>query len=1284
VRLPAPEGLLVDHPALAVPVPAHDGLTTDRALPIARFRLGLRKRLQLAIQLTAAAALLAEFDLWPGRRALASAGAVEVEGGLQVVIPGFAMPLSRLFHRLGGGEGAADATREAVAEAVAKATGLEVADVSRGCGPGFSLSSQLERLIQQLPKPIDRVTARNLWALRWEIEPVVEEGELVYWSVPDESLAFRLGAACWCRLRRRGQAAILRCGNTSADDTGPLPAVGVVGPLVLAGRISREDLALVGRWAGRSGCNAIVVGVFPEGWRPPPPPGFDSGRLSFHLAVTGASLERCRKTIDARRGRFDPHSKVDRGALIEAGRRLWEVAAKRPPETTPNRTVELLELVPDGLPEGFLLVHTGRSPDRLRRDMREQPVVVSDGHWRLATPVLMRTHPVNAEIADLFDRNDPRRLRHRALADGDPSELVNWARRKLAGLDGASVRSVLSGIGPGVLGSEIQLLLVEACLSEMDLTGAREALCGLSVGRSRPWRQWLEVLDGPSGHEIVTPTPDDMEAAPRACAEIIRVLLRRAVRQGEGDAATVDRLLGACRERLLGDVRRLFDLETVAIVKPHRLADRSWRRDATGGNPTLVRRLMHLRALQLIEEGQIRVARRMLNWAIAGEDSAARHGLVQLDLGYGELKRGRSRRAADHLLRAYRLLQAAGFERKTRLVLFDLAVCDIDLLRVERARMRLLDLESMSSSTDAFVLGEKPRLALAVGDERLFCDLLEAFAKTVSVKDDRFGEQLSFLKGVRALLENDLPTARRRLAVGGQEGRSWMPLIASLEGRRVPPVEPDDWGVGRAAVLILGCRSGAWENPQPELLEQDSLTLGDAMAVGLAERFAGPRIRLQPDLRARAAAMLAEHGLTGWARVAGRRGGVGDDLMGILADMVEHGGVEKLDDVVANRLPVALGLTGLEVRNRGRGDLLWRVGQGPSGPIVELGRFVVKPLGGVVGDEAGWRLLFGILDLLLPEVGPTEAGDGSDIGLHGVSKGVEQVRAQIREMAPTGVAVLLQGDTGVGKEVAAMALHRLSGRIGRLVPVNVAAMPGELLETEIFGSVRGAFTGADQNRKGLADAADGGTLFLDEIGDLDPRLQAKLLRFLETGEVRPVGSDRFHRVDVRIVSATHMNLQRSIEEGRFRNDLYYRVASISIVIPPLRDRPEDIPILRNLFEGEVADCNGLRPRRWSRDAEALLASYSWPGNVRELRHVVEVAVVRAAGGTVMAWHLPIEEDRQPPKRRWHEAVAEFRRRFLTAALQRHRGNRSATARELGITRQALLYHIRNLGLRNVK
>jgi transcriptional regulator with PAS, ATPase and Fis domain len=344
----------------------------------------------------------------------------------------------------------------------------------------------------------------------------------------------------------------------------------------------------------------------------------------------------------------------------------------------------------------------------------------------------------------------------------------------------------------------------------------------------------------------------------------------------------------------------------------------------------------------------------------------------------------------------------------------------------------------------------------------------------------------------------------------------------------------------------------------------------------------------------------------------------------------------------------------------------------------------VLPLGSDPLPGPGWDLFVELLDLVYSgSKGGELEGEASEVRIDGVSPGAVALRAAIRELTVPRFTVLIHGETGTGKEVVAKEIHRLSGRSGDLVSVNVAAIPANLLEAELFGAVKGAYTGADRSRRGLVAAAEGGTLFLDEVGDLDLALQVKLLRFLESGEIRPVGADRTGQVDVRVICATHRNLERRVREGRFREDLYYRIAVARIDVPALRERLEDIPILRAIFEREAARLHGLQVSRWSASSDRVLMSHRWPGNIRELKHPGEVAMSRARGGRIRPEHLPISSGDTVVRGTWENSLAAFKKRLLGEVLTRHHGNRSASARELGISRQALLYQLKNLGLKEL-
>jgi DNA-binding NtrC family response regulator len=295
----------------------------------------------------------------------------------------------------------------------------------------------------------------------------------------------------------------------------------------------------------------------------------------------------------------------------------------------------------------------------------------------------------------------------------------------------------------------------------------------------------------------------------------------------------------------------------------------------------------------------------------------------------------------------------------------------------------------------------------------------------------------------------------------------------------------------------------------------------------------------------------------------------------------------------------------------------------------------------------------------------------------------------LRRAAPSMLPVMILGESGTGKEVAARAVHELSERPrGPFVPLNCGAISHELAEAELFGHEKGAFTGAICSAPGAFGAADGGTLFLDEIGDLPLPLQVKLLRALEAGEVKPVGAARPRAIDVRVVCATHQDLQKRVREGTFREDLFYRLRGVTVELPPLRARPRDIVPLAEHF---LPKTHTLSP-----DARAALVAFRWPGNVRELRHVIQLAALLSEGSIIRAYSLHF--DGQPAgawdRARVTEAIEddgglELRGRTLEqleemairSSLARNGGNRRAVSAELGIARSSLLRKLDLLGLR---
>jgi two-component system response regulator AtoC len=291
----------------------------------------------------------------------------------------------------------------------------------------------------------------------------------------------------------------------------------------------------------------------------------------------------------------------------------------------------------------------------------------------------------------------------------------------------------------------------------------------------------------------------------------------------------------------------------------------------------------------------------------------------------------------------------------------------------------------------------------------------------------------------------------------------------------------------------------------------------------------------------------------------------------------------------------------------------------------------------------------------------------------------------IEKVAPTRSAVLVTGETGTGKELVARAIHARSPRAEKLfVPMNCAAIPGELLESELFGHVRGAFTGAQADREGKFGAADGGTLFLDEIGDMDPRLQAKLLRALQEGVIEPIGSNRRVTVDVRVVSSTHRDLEAAIRDGHFREDLFYRLNVVRIHLPPLRERRQDVAALATAALAEFGRELGKGSLALSPAAITALEAYDWPGNVRELRNLMERAAVLSTGGVVdearVRSLLPDSAEIQDASLDLASAVAAAERKAILRALSAAQGDKAAAAALLDIGERTLWTKLKKHGL----
>lgn len=319
----------------------------------------------------------------------------------------------------------------------------------------------------------------------------------------------------------------------------------------------------------------------------------------------------------------------------------------------------------------------------------------------------------------------------------------------------------------------------------------------------------------------------------------------------------------------------------------------------------------------------------------------------------------------------------------------------------------------------------------------------------------------------------------------------------------------------------------------------------------------------------------------------------------------------------------------------------------------------------------------------------SKAKDGAP-EIIGQSAPMRQLLQQLEKVVNTRVTVLIEGETGVGKELVAASVHYRSNRRERLfVGQNCAAMPETLLESELFGHKKGAFTGAHEDKRGLFEVADGGTLFLDEVTEMPLSLQSKLLRVLQEGEIRPIGATQEKKVNVRIVAATNRNLEKEVAEGRFREDLYYRLKVFPLRVPPLRERREDIPLIATHFLTRFSTEFGKPSGGFSQQAMELLQGYDWPGNVRELQNEIQRLVIQVdAGGFVTPEMLSprvrqvegMIERVRPTKGTLKEMIDQVERWLLIEALREHGNNKTAAAKSLGITREGLHKKLRSFGL----
>jgi transcriptional regulator with PAS, ATPase and Fis domain len=297
----------------------------------------------------------------------------------------------------------------------------------------------------------------------------------------------------------------------------------------------------------------------------------------------------------------------------------------------------------------------------------------------------------------------------------------------------------------------------------------------------------------------------------------------------------------------------------------------------------------------------------------------------------------------------------------------------------------------------------------------------------------------------------------------------------------------------------------------------------------------------------------------------------------------------------------------------------------------------------------------------------------------GTSKAMNDVFRKVEKVAGTDISVLITGETGTGKELIAREIHKRSPRAkGAFVTINCGAIPENLLESELFGHVRGAFTGAVNTRMGRFQAAHGGTIFLDEIGEMPPQLQVKILRALQEKQVTKVGENRADNVDIRVVAATNKVLEEEIKKGTFREDLYYRLNVVTLKLPALRERGEDIGVIAKFFLARYAREFNSRARGFTPTATVAMKKYGWPGNVRELENRIKKAVVLADKALVGADDMDLRPENLEPIMPLAQAKEEFQKRYINEILDRNSGNRTKTAKDLGVDPRTVFRHLEKL------
>ena len=959
-----------------------------------------------------------------------------------------------------------------------------------------------------------------------------------------------------------------------------------------------------------------------------------------------------------------------------------------------RRTLHWLENAPIGLADDDLRALLGPADATLEELQRLGLACRRRGAWFAGrTAAAPDTRTLEAMAAALPERSGAGVVA-RGAAFRRWGPVKAWCEARLA--EGAC-REALDAARVGGEFAPLRLIAAEAALDLGRVAEAEALLEGVA-----------EDDRGPDWHALAAWCAEQAGIPERAAGECtavttgVRSDLAARVELVEGELARRrgDRKAEALHlERALHTVSPPpadAELAQAARLGPAALRDLGRARGArwTGDEKA---RVLQLLALAALDRGSLAAAGTALRAAlrVASGENLRLLGEVHADLGCTAILADRPVVADRHLLLAEGLLQRCGSRRTVTLVRTNRAVLACDRLDWQTCRELTLAARELRGELDdePTWLGEVElaRAELARGDVAAVQTLLPRLAEGVARHADHpvLSQALAELKTHLALALGDLAGAVREAAAAEPGERELVLALEKAESGVDPPARLSQrWGVVATAQLLAAWRrgeEGVARTRMGRALERAprEASVGFARFVALLGRRGEHLPSGWADLEHAAEETLETAHLDGW--VSTLRGACGIDPVRLVRtlDGIVNAGTDCLAPPRLEALVRALGLRALRIERAGVTLASWGEAEPDMAEFAADG-IRVQAAGSLhtVGEAA--LVLVGRHLASLPVHEKAESGS-PDNELLGGSSALDGVRQQIARWGPLPINVLLVGEPGTGKDLAARALHRAGRRSGPFVPVNCAGIPGALLEAELFGVRRGAYTGADRDRQGLVEAADGGTLFLDEVGELPIELQGKLLRLLQGREVRRVGDTRSRTVDVRFIAATNRDLEKASEAGTFRRDLYYRLAVAVIELPPLRQHPEDIEMLARHFAERIAGTLGRPGVCLAPAAVDLLRRGAWPGNVRELETVLIRAVAAARPGEVLgpdrfpgllpaaptAANLPA----------WPAALADFRRTYFTAVLDESGGNRTQAARRAGVSRQTLLYHLRELGIR---